>query len=198
MMGVDESVQTMEKSTVATDDHVVGKRFIFKCVRFIAGPLTVALLILLGCSGWSIWRYGNVTDGIAFMNGFVLIAEKPTLELGRVAVGDKVEGIFVLKNLTGRPITILGAKPECSCVATSELPIQVEAFSSVHFKLQFTPGKGEASQSVVHHALLYTNIDSPEVTLTIKADILPASTRSKNSKVAKSSVSSDMLGVFLH
>jgi hypothetical protein len=162
-----------EEATVASG-VAAGKRRVLRCVLFLAGPLLVAVLILLGFCVWSVWRYGNVTDGIALVNGYVLAAQKPIVELGKIPVGAKVDGIFVLKNLTDHPITILGARPECRCVVASDLPIQVDALSSVSFCLRFVPGENEANQHVTHRALLYLDADSPEIVLTLAADVIPA------------------------
>ncbi len=148
-------------------------------------------MILLGYCAWSLWRYGNVTDGIAFLNGFVLVAEKPTLELGDVSVGSKAEGVFILKNLTNQPITILGAKPECPCVVTSELPVQVDRLSSSPFRLRFVPRTQEANQSVAYRTLLYLDVDSPSIILTLAASVHPASTTPVESEVMGSSPSSE-------
>jgi hypothetical protein len=161
-------------SVTAASGVDVGKCQALRCIRFLAGPLLVALLILLGFCFWSVWRYGNVSDGIAFVNGYVLVAQKPIVELGKIPVGAKVDGIFVLKNLTDHPITILGARSECRCVVASDLPIQVDALSSVSFCLRFVPGENEVNQSVTHRALLYLDADSPEIVLTLAADVVPA------------------------
>jgi hypothetical protein len=141
--------------------------------RFIAGPLLVAVLILLGFSIWSVWRYGNVSDGIAFLDGFVVIAAKPTLELGSVPVGTEAKGVFVLKNLTDEPISLVGASPDCSCMIMSDFPIRIEPHGTATFDVRFTPRAREAGRTVTHRILLYLNVDSPTITLALSAHALP-------------------------
>jgi len=182
----------------ANSVDVVGARGILKpwfvaSSRFVAGPLAVVFFALLCYSGWSLWRFGSFVDGIAFLNGYVLVAEQKTLDLGEVRVGSEAEGNFVLKNLTSEPITLVGARPECSCMIASDLPARIEPHSTMDFSVRFTPNRREASQTVTHRILLYLDVDSPAVVITFSADVLPvdetitkASAKAKKTARAKS------------
>ena len=142
------------------------------CVGFLRGPLLVALLILACGSAWSVWRFGSVRHGIAYLKGYVLIAQNPTVKLGSIPAGTEVEGVFVLKNLTNRPITVLGAKPECTCVMTSDLPMRVDSLSTGRLRFKFAARNNEINQSVAHRTLLYLDVDSPPVVLTLAGDVV--------------------------
>jgi hypothetical protein len=184
----------LANSIRAATGYSVLKRRASACVRFIVGPLLVALLILACYSAWSIGRFGNLTNGIEFLNGSVLIAEKPMLELGKVPVGTEVEGVFVLKNVTNQPIAIVGGKAECSCVITTGFPMQVDPMCSARLSLRFTPRPSDANRRVVHRAVLYLDVDSPAMILTFAADVVPVRTMVPNGSSISDSARSRRFG----
>ena len=116
-------------------------------IKFALIPVAIAAAILVGLGIWSIERYGSLADGIAFVNGSVVVADESVVELGQVPVSTTVEGTFTLKNLTSHPVTILGAQPECQCVVASALPVKIDGLSSTSFALRFTPAEGELGLS---------------------------------------------------
>lgn len=160
-------------SVEAVEGCVDSRRCFVVAARFLVGPLLVAFVIVLCYSGWSYWRFGSFKDGIEFLSGYRLVAEQSVLDIGKVRVGAETEGNFVLKNLTDKPITIIGAKSDCSCMVISGLPIRVEPRCSTDFAVRYTPLAREGNETVTHRILLYLDIDSPEVVLTLSADILP-------------------------
>ncbi len=150
-------------------------RFVAGLRSYLLGPLLVAVLVLLCFCGWSVWRYGNLTRGVAFLNGAVLVAEESLLDLGDVPVGAEAEGVFRVRNLTDQSIVIVGGKTDCSCVLGDEFPLQVDAMSSGRVSLRFTPRPSDANRQVVHRTLLYLNIDSPSIVLSFAANVVPGS-----------------------
>ncbi|MCP4673990.1 MAG: DUF1573 domain-containing protein [Deltaproteobacteria bacterium] len=149
-------------------------RFVARLRSYLLGPLLVAVMVLLGFCGWSIWQYGDLATGVAYLNGSVLVPEASVLDLGEVCVGGEAEGVFRLRNLTDQPITIIGGRTECSCVLGDEFPVQVDAMSFGEVSLRFTPGPRDAKRHVVHRTLLYLDVDAPEIVLTFSADVVPS------------------------
>ena len=147
-------------------DRLTLRRFASALVAYLAGPLLVALLIFLCFCGWSIWRFGNLTNGILYIDGTALIAEEPVLDLGEVPLGSVAEGTFVLRNLTSAPVTVLGGKPSCSCMLLSDMPIRIDAMSSASLSVQFAPTKSQVGRRNSGRVLLYMDVDSPPVVLT--------------------------------
>lgn len=107
-------------------------------VRFLSAAFGVALSLLLIYSVWSMRRYGDLASGIAFLDGAVLTANDSSLMLENVFEGDSVEGEFVVKNVTARPLVVLDAIPACSCLKImSKLPMNVPRFSTATLRIRF-------------------------------------------------------------
>jgi len=123
------------------------------------------LIFLCFCS-WSIWRFGNLTNGILYVDGAALIAEEPELDLGDVPLGSVAEGTFVLRNLTSAPVTVVGGNPSCSCMVLSDMPIKIDAMSSASLSVQFAPTKSRVDRRSSGRVLLHLDVDSPAVVLT--------------------------------
>ncbi len=171
-------------------------RFVASLRSYLLGPLLVALTVLLAFCGWSIWQYGDLATGVAYLNGSVLVPEASVLDLGEVCVGDEAERVFRLRNLTNQSITILGGKTECACVLGDEFPVQVDAMSLGEVSLRFTPGPRDANRQVVHRALLYLDVDAPEIVLTFSADVVPSGENDDVTSVEAEDISQTGLSSF--
>ncbi len=169
-LDVDEGVagdagQSVDAAQPARDRMTL-RRFASVLVGYLAGPLLIGGLLFLAFYGWSIWRFGSLTNGISFVDGAVLIPEEPRLDLGEVPAGTVAEGTFVLRNLTSDPVTVIGGNPSCSCMVLSDMPINIDPMSSASLSVQFAPARIQVGRRSSGRVLLYLNADSPPVVLT--------------------------------
>jgi hypothetical protein len=85
--------------------------------------LTGFILSVLALCG--VGRFGSVGASIAYLRGERLVAESPSRSIGSVRPGEDARLGFLLRNLSGDPITVLGARSECACVVAEDLPFAV-------------------------------------------------------------------------
>ncbi len=163
--------QSVASSPLAKDRMTL-RRLASALTTCHAGPLLVAMLMFSCFYGWSVWRYGSMANGIAVVDGAALIADEPVLELGEIPVGTACKGVFTLTNVTHDPITIVGGMTDCSCAVLGDMPVEVEPMSSIPFSFELSAKPGDLNQHVVRRALLHLNTDSPQLTLTLVADVV--------------------------
>lgn len=90
-------------------------------------PLT-ALLVVLGLVGVVLLaraEFGSVRSALSYLRGARLIPRHYSEQAGTVARGEEPVLEFDLKNWSGKPITVLGAKSTCTCLSLGEFPIRV-------------------------------------------------------------------------
>lgn len=138
----------------------------------ILGPAAVALLLLAGFFAWSEFRFGSIRDGVAYCNGYLLVAGQPEVDLGPVKVGSCVGGCCYLKNLTDVPVMVLGATPDCSCITVSGVPMRVAPHGSTKLPFVYCPRAGSGSRRETRLIRVYIDADSPELLLPVRADVI--------------------------
>ncbi len=113
--------------------------------ELLAGTAGV-LIVVLGFVGWSIVRFGGVSDAVSYLNGKRILAVPEVISLGRQANGTRCPVRIRLRNLADQPVRIIGAETSCACVATTNLPVLIGARQSVVLDATMLvdgkPGKG--------------------------------------------------------
>lgn len=117
--------------------------------------------------------YGDFRSGWFRLGGYQLIAEQYYVDLGSVSAGESKVGVFRLKNLTGKPIALLGVEVDCGCLATVELPLVVPARKSAGFEVVFSAGNVASEREVVHRMVLNVDVDQPIQVLSVKVMVIP-------------------------
>jgi hypothetical protein len=108
--------------------------------RLKSGVITLAgAACVLGIGGAaSIVTFGSVDAGLAYLRGEQLYASPFSVALGTVTAGDAGDFTVTVRNLSSRPLRLLGAKTSCSCITSAELPLEIAAGESrlVHFSIR--------------------------------------------------------------
>jgi Protein of unknown function (DUF1573) len=81
---------------------------------------TISVFLVLS---WA--YYGSVRLGILAIAGKQLVSEVGELSVGTLEVGEQRVLVFHLRNLTGRPINIVGSQSKCTCTSAEKLPLVV-------------------------------------------------------------------------
>jgi hypothetical protein len=140
--------------------------------NFVLEVSACLLFIIAGYSGWNFWYCGSFTEGWRYTNGVRLNVDNNTSDFGEIVVDESKTGVFKLHNLSGQPISVLGAETGCGCLTTTGLPITVQPYQRVDLAVALRPDEnqvGELEQVV----LLNLNIEQPTKPLKVKAVVTP-------------------------
>lgn len=77
-----------------------------------------------------VWAYGHVgrSDWIVpYLSGVRTFVEPRELAFGTARAGSILHLSVVFANRAGRPIRVLGSRPDCSCMTTDTFPLLVAA-----------------------------------------------------------------------
>ncbi len=84
--------------------------------------LVVCGVLLTVGAGYSYWRYGSVTAGVAAFAGMPVTVTTPVVDVGRVPVGEITTGTVEVISLTGSEEQVAYISMKCRC-AEFDLPI---------------------------------------------------------------------------
>ena len=164
-------------SQIATSDCVkagLRQRSFLRARYWDAMRLLVLIAVGLVCVfGWGIYRFGSIRMTLAYVSGSVIAAETTVVDLGEVPSGEAVTAEFRLRNLSTRPITILGANSNCGCLVL-DLPKTVDGSEVTSVRVGFAPTSRQEGTQVTYTAALILDTDGPPVLLQTVADVLEA------------------------
>ena len=135
-------------------------------------PLMFFVLGILVLSTWALFHFGSFGNAMAYVRGRSLVAERTTISAGEVQPGTKVIARFRLRNLSFRPVTVVGAARSCACVVVDELPLTIRPGSVADLSLQFKAIVTPADAEVEHTVLLMLDVDNPPIVLKATARAL--------------------------
>jgi hypothetical protein len=141
-------------------------------IRFVLRPLMIVAILFVILTAGSYLIYGSFFAGWARWNGDTLYVENRILNLGTVRVGQSGSGSFRLRNLSRRPIMVLGAEADCSCVQSVELPLTIPPKSTVDFPVIFHSGENDESHQARRQLRLYLNVEQPTTMLIVQANVV--------------------------
>jgi hypothetical protein len=130
-----------------------------------------ALLLVASGVGLTL-ACGGLSRGLAFVRGEPIVVQPGVAEVQEGRAGEERAVAVQVVNFGDRPTQIIGGSATCSCVATRDLPVTVDAGEAVSIRvkvtLRETPGRFE------HPFLLYTDDGKqPVVTARFAGRVLP-------------------------
>lgn len=94
------------------------------------GTWVAALGLVLGvATAGSAWLFGSPDVALARLRGHTLTATHPDFGTGKP--GDVLEATTTVRNLTDRPVRLVGGTSDCSCTVLGDLPRTVEPHGAV-------------------------------------------------------------------
>ena len=90
--------------------------------------LTASLASVLTVTGVLVYRFGSLSDGMAYAAGNRLTISEPVPRMTEDRRSRRFA--FTIRNMTGRRVKVVGAAVSCSCMATDELPVEIPAEGS--------------------------------------------------------------------
>jgi hypothetical protein len=137
----------------------------------VAGSAFVALSILFGFGVWSVVTFGAVEDGLAFLSGQSLYVRQPVINIGEVPAGQRITIEIPVQNLTAEPLTVLGARTDCSCAVASGLPLTIAPRSHAALQVHLTPSPREAGEELERHIELYSDHSSESLWVLLQGTV---------------------------
>lgn len=104
-----------------------GSRVKISWIARISSVLALSTVTLAVLSLVAVARYGSIRIGLLATTGQQLVSEETEQSVGKLGVGERRVVPFHLRNLTARPITIVGAQANCTCTSAERLPMVVPA-----------------------------------------------------------------------
>jgi hypothetical protein len=158
--------------TIKKTEDCVGTTWLLLLFIIVVPAATVVIVVILFLVG-SYTMYGDLRSGWLRLGGYGLIAEEYTLDLGTVPTGESKPGVFRLRNLTGKPVAILGVKSDCSCLVASALPVTISPREVLNFEVIFLADHVDSKTEVIRQMILHTSVDQPIQILEVKVTIIP-------------------------
>jgi len=120
-------------------------------------------VILAAVMGVLTWVYGSPYEALLYAKGESLTVEPSVSHVGDGVAGERRTFTIQLTNHRDNPIKVIGGTTNCSCIATSDLPIVVppKESRSITVRINFRGGPGRFRHSFV----LYTD-DERQATIT--------------------------------
>jgi len=136
------------------------------------GSSILALIIGAGLAAFAVLRHGSLAAAIAYLEGYPLAVESYSRSVGEIHAGEPRSATFVLRNLIRKPVTIVGAKTSCGCIATGDLPLTIGAGGEGELTITVRPSERDVGCEYRHTALLYIDVRSPPILLEVTARVL--------------------------
>ncbi len=140
-------------------------------VRFAPGILGFGAVVAAGL-GWSLIRFGSLTDAWRYAGGERIFFDRPMIELDAGKPGEERAAEFRVRNLSDAPVQILGVQTSCNCVAPDVLPATVPPRGSLSLRLRLhldpTP-TGLVEQTAMYHTDEPT---APEMTALVRCRVV--------------------------
>jgi hypothetical protein len=130
-------------------------------VKFVVpGVLVVAVIF-----------FGSLDSALGYLSGRSLLVTPVERFIGEVEASQQVTTAFLLRNISGEPIRILGADASCGCVAIEDLPVTVPANESQSIRISL---RGSAKPGVQREtATLICDDSASQLTLGVTALVHP-------------------------
>jgi hypothetical protein len=137
----------------------------------------------LGMLAIGVWQFGSIAHAIGAIQGYSVLPIRAMIPAGEIEAGRKVSVAFELRNLTGFPVSVVGAQADCGCIAHDDLPLAIEPKSLSVLHVSFTPGISDVGHVVSHAVTLHLSVDGPPVVLRLEGTVVePSSLQSRRAE----------------
>jgi hypothetical protein len=140
----------------------------------LGGALFVALAVLTAFGIWSTVTLGGVEAGVWLLGGRHLYVQQPVIDVGAVRPGETITVEFSVQDLSGVPLTVLGARTDCSCAVASGLPLTLPPRTRQTMSVSLTPSPREAGAEFERQVELYSDHSEQSLFVFIRGTVLSA------------------------
>lgn len=106
--------------------------------RFVQILQVIGLTALFAAAfvGYAWWQTGSFSHVGAYLQGVRVFFTPMQVEMNGVVGGTIMERSIRVTNLSSRPISLIGAEKSCSCIATSDFPVEIPSHDSREIRLR--------------------------------------------------------------
>lgn len=111
-------------------------------------------VVILGCIAWAMISFGSIYQAYLYAAGFRVTIEPTTITVQDGKLGEAGGAVLLIRNLTGRPVRLLGVSTSCTCVSTDKMPVVIPPHLTKELHVMLKPGEPTAPRSeqiVVYH-----------------------------------------------
>lgn len=128
-------------------------------------------LIVISIIGCLFWMRRPVADLRMKLEGYAVTADQFAKPLKIDRPGSTVNIAFQLQNLTNKRVSIVGVETSCSCLSSTELPLQIppRQWRALTFAIKSDPRW--AGRQLTQHARLLLDVPSPSIQLDINTEV---------------------------
>jgi hypothetical protein len=149
----------------------------------IVGCLVLSGAILLVVYAALAWCFGSASVAWAFIVGRTYVVSPQLVDLGDCQGGTHREGSFTIRNLSARPIRVVGWQAVCGCVSMDDLPVAIDAWGSRDLCVRVTLSSDGDDRVVSQPLIFYIDDGRCEAAaVAIRANVLAARGRSPPSR----------------
>jgi hypothetical protein len=132
--------------------------------------VTFTAIITLS-SGIAVAVFGSIPVALRYLRGERLVVEPTTISVGDGFAGVEEEAAFLIRNLSDKPVCILGATQSCTCLSIEQLPISILAHTSRVMRLGIRR-EGKSTERFEQGITYYTDsLQHPSFLLRIRGRI---------------------------
>jgi hypothetical protein len=106
-------------------------------------------------------KFGSLKSTLAVLKGDVLISDSVLRSFGSCIVGESIDVISEIRNVSSGRVKVGGARTSCGCVVIDDLPLYLPPYSERRISIHITPPK-ENDQFKAHLILLTSVPQQPE------------------------------------
>lgn len=123
-----------------------GISYVSKYIGWFLGPLILVSLVL----GFAAYRAGSFSRALPYLMGQRFFVAESKIHLGELVCGAEAESSIRLINLGSKPISIIGARKSCGCIALESVPFEVSAGSTrpLKLKVKIPDGVGKFAHTI--------------------------------------------------
>lgn len=142
--------------------------------RAIMFPRRRRILLAVGAGAAAVAAAALLSDapsvGLSWLAGDVVLVQPRSRTVVMPPSVDSSQVTCVLRNITSRPVTVVGAKATCGCVAAVNLPITIEPSGrrDLAVSVARTARRGTERAPVEQDILLYLDTPGPRPVATFK------------------------------
>lgn len=133
--------------------------------------LTLSIVALAVLAVWAVFQFGSIGNALSYSAGQRLIPDSTTRSFGNLwRGGESRTVIFRLTNFARRPITLVGARSQCTCAAVStSLPLTIPPSEARPLAVRVRPTNPGTRRETIR---VYTDDPSqPELPLQVVGQI---------------------------
>ncbi|HIC89578.1 MAG TPA: DUF1573 domain-containing protein, partial [Anaerolineae bacterium] len=139
----------------------------------LSGGLAFGLVILLLLAAWGAVEYGSFRAAVASLQGYPILVDPSTRDLGPLPVGGQETTGFTVKNLSRRTVTVTGVQSTCGLRTATRLPMAIPAGGEGRLCFVVDSTREDSLGRHGYFGLVYVDAPSPPIVIRVFVEAVP-------------------------